>query len=170
MKKLFLISLLFLLVQTTFAQTKTITGTVKNKADGIPIPGVTVLIKGTTTSSVTNLDGKYAIVAEPSDILVFSYIGYETRELKATSSSLNLTLTQGAESLKEVTVTGAFGINRPKEALGYATQGVKGDEISDTQRENFVNALQGRIAGLTVTSTSGSPGASPPLHLEGVTR
>ena len=168
MKKLFLISLLFLLVQTAFAQTQTITGTVKNKADGIPIPGVTVLIKGTTKSSVTDLDGKYAIVAAPTDVLVFSYIGFETKELKATSSTINLNLSEGAESLKEVTVTGAFGINRPKASLGYATQGVKGADIADTQRENFVNALQGRIAGLTVTSTSGSPGASAAIQLRGV--
>ena len=168
MKKLFLISLLFLLVQTTFAQTQTITGTVKNKADGIPIPGVTVLIKGTTKSSVTDLDGKYAIVAAPTDVLVFSYIGFETKEFKATSSTINLNLSEGAESLKEVTVTGAFGINRPKASLGYATQGVKGADIADTQRENFVNALQGRIAGLTVTSTSGSPGASAAIQLRGV--
>ncbi|MGO4820551.1 MULTISPECIES: SusC/RagA family TonB-linked outer membrane protein [unclassified Flavobacterium] len=168
MKKLFLISLLFLLVQTAFAQTQTITGTVKNKADGIPIPGVTVLIKGTTKSSVTDLDGKYAIVAAPTDVLVFSYIGFETKEFKATSSTINLNLSEGAESLKEVTVTGAFGINRPKASLGYATQGVKGADIADTQRENFVNALQGRIAGLTVTSTSGSPGASAAIQLRGV--
>jgi TonB-linked SusC/RagA family outer membrane protein len=168
MKKLFLISLLFLLVQTAFAQTQTITGTVKNKADGIPIPGVTVLIKGTTKSSVTDLDGKYAIVAAPTDVLVFSYIGFETKEFKATSPTINLNLSEGAESLKEVTVTGAFGINRPKASLGYATQGVKGADIADTQRENFVNALQGRIAGLTVTSTSGSPGASAAIQLRGV--
>ncbi|EIA08740.1 SusC/RagA family TonB-linked outer membrane protein [Flavobacterium frigoris] len=168
MKKLFLISLLFLLVQSAFAQTKTITGTVKNKADGIPIPGVTVLIKGTTKSSITDFDGKYSIGAEPTDLLVFSYIGFETKEIKATSPSINLTLSEGAESLKEVTVTGAFGINRPKASLGYATQGVKGTDIADTQRENFVNALQGRIAGLTVTSTSGSPGASAAIQLRGV--
>lgn len=168
MKKLFLISLLFLLVQNAFAQTKTITGTVKNKADGIPIPGVTVLIKGTTKSSVTDFDGKYSIVAEPTDLLVFSYIGFETKELKATSPSININLSEGAESLKEVTVTGAFGINRPKASLGYATQGIKGADIADTQRENFVNALQGRIAGLTVTSTSGSPGASAAIQLRGV--
>ncbi|NGY37195.1 SusC/RagA family TonB-linked outer membrane protein [Flavobacterium sp. XN-5] len=168
MKKLFLISLLFLVVQATFAQTKTITGTVKNKADGIPIPGVTVLIKGTTKSGVTDLDGNYAIAASPSDVLVFSYIGFETKELKVTGSTLNLTLSEGAETLKEVTVTGAFGINRPKASLGYATQGVKGDDIADTQRENFINALQGRIAGLTVTSTSGAPGASAAIQLRGV--
>ncbi|MEZ7499578.1 SusC/RagA family TonB-linked outer membrane protein [Flavobacterium sp. Arc3] len=168
MKKLFLISLLFLFVQTTFAQTKTITGTVKNKADGIPIPGVTVLIKGTTKSSITDLDGNYTINASSTDALVFSYIGFETKELKVTGSKLNLTLSEGAETLKEVTVTGAFGINRPKASLGYATQGVKGDEIADTQRENFINALQGRIAGLTVTSTSGAPGASAAIQLRGV--
>lgn len=168
MKKLYVISLLFLLVQTAFAQTRTITGTVKSQSDGIPIPGVTVLIKGTSQSTVTDLDGNYKITASSTDIIVFSYLGFDSKELKASNSPININLSEGAESLKEVTVTGAFGINRPKASLGYATQGVKGADIADTQRENFVNALQGRIAGLTVTSTSGSPGASAAIQLRGV--
>ncbi len=86
MKKLFLISLLVLFVQVTFGQTKTITGTVKNKADGIPIPGATVLIKGTTKSSITDFDGNFSIAASSEQILSFSYIGFETKEIKVTGS------------------------------------------------------------------------------------
>ena len=168
MKKLLLISFLFFLVQATFAQTKTITGTIKNNADGIPIPGATVLIKGTTKSSVTDMDGKYLINASPADVLVFSYMGFTTKELKATGSTINVSLQESVESLKEVTVTTSFGIKRAKASLGYATQSVKGEDLADTQRENFANALQGRIAGLTVTSTSGAPGASAAIQLRGV--
>lgn len=167
MKKLFLISLLFLLTLSAVAQTKTITGTVKNEADGIPIPGVTVLIKGTTNSSITDFDGKYAIMAVSSDVLVFSYIGYDTKNVKITGTSINVVLTEGTEVLQEV-VIGALGIGRSKPSIGYATQSVKGNEIADTQRENFVTALQGRVAGLTVTSTSGAPGSSAAIQLRGV--
>ena len=168
MKKLFLISLLFLFVQTTFAQTKTITGTVKNKADGIPIPGVSVLIKGTTKSTVTDMDGKYLINASPSDVLIFSYIGFENKELKVSGESMNITLVESIESLKEIVIIGSLGRTLDKSSLGYSAQAVKGQEIADTQRSNFANALQGRIAGLTVTSTTGAPGASAAIQLRGV--
>ena len=168
MKKLFLISLLFLFVQTTFAQTKTITGTVKNKADGIPIPGVSVLIKGTAKSGVTDMDGKYLINASTSYVLVFSYMGFETKELKVTGESMNVTLVESIESLKEIVIVGSLGRTLDKSSLGYSAQAVKGQEIADTQRSNFANALQGRIAGLTVTSTTGAPGASAAIQLRGV--
>jgi TonB-linked SusC/RagA family outer membrane protein len=168
MKKLFLISLLFLLVQTSFAQTKAINGTVKNKADGIPISGVTVLVKGTTKSSVTDFDGKYAIMAVPSDILIFSYIGFETKELKVTGTTLNIVLSEGSQNLKEVVIMGSMGRSLNKSSLGYAAQSVKGEEIADTQRANFANALQGRVAGLTVTSSTGAPGSSAAIQLRGV--
>jgi TonB-linked SusC/RagA family outer membrane protein len=168
MKKLFLISLLFLLVQTSFAQTKAINGTVKNKADGIPISGVTVLVKGTTKSSVTDFDGKYAIMAVPSDILIFSYIGFETKELKVTGTTLNIVLSEGSQNLKEVVIMGSMGRSLDKSSLGYAAQSVKGEEIADTQRANFANALQGRVAGLTVTSSTGAPGSSAAIQLRGV--
>jgi len=100
MKKLFRISLLFLLVQTAFAQAQTITGTVKNKADGIPIPGVSILIQGTTKGSVTDLDGKYSISASAGQTLVFSYIGFETKVVKITKEQiLNVDLSESASQL-----------------------------------------------------------------------
>lgn len=168
MKKLFLISLLFLLVQTTFAQTKTITGTVKNKADGIPIPGVSVIIQGTKKSGVTDFDGKFSISGASSDILIFSFMGFETKEIQVTGSSMDVFLSENIESLKEVVITGSLGRTLDKSSLGYSAQAVKGQEIADTQRANFANALQGRIAGLTVTSTTGAPGASAAIQLRGV--
>jgi TonB-linked SusC/RagA family outer membrane protein len=168
MKKLFLISLLVLFVQVTFGQTKTITGTVKNKADGIPIPGATVLIKGTTKSSTTDFDGNYSISISSGQILSFSYIGFETKEIQVTGSSMNVVLNESVESLKEVVIIGSMGRTLDKSSLGYSAQAVKGQEIADTQRANFANALQGRIAGLTVTSTTGAPGASAAIQLRGV--
>lgn len=168
MKKLFLISLLFFLAQITFAQTKTITGTVKNKIDGIPIPGASVIIKGTNNSSITDFDGKFAINATSSDILSFSYIGFETKEVKVTGPSMNVVLTEGVQSLKEVVIVGSMGRTLDKSSLGYSAQAVKGQEIADTQRANFVSALQGRVAGLTVTNSTGAPGASTAIQLRGV--
>lgn len=157
MKKILLFSLLFFVVQITFAQTKTITGTVKNKVDGIPIPGVTILIKGTKTSTVTDFDGKYSIKANTNDVLSFSYIGYETKDVKAENAETNVSLSESVQTLNNVTVVGSMGIVRNKSSLGYSVQEVKGKDIADTQRPNFANALQGRVAGLTVTSSTGAP-------------
>lgn len=168
MKKLFLVSLLVLFVQVTFGQTKTITGTVKNKADGIPIPGASVLIKGTANGSTTDIDGNYSIAASSGQILSFSYIGFETKEIRVTGSSMDVALTESVESLKEVVIIGSMGRTLDKSSLGYSAQAVKGQEIADTQRANFANALQGRVAGLTVTSSTGAPGASTAIQLRGV--
>ena len=103
MKKLFLISLLFLFVQTTFAQTKTITGTVKNKADGIPIPGVSVVVLGTNNGSISDIDGRYSITASLGQTLSFSYVGFTTTTVKVTESttSVNLSLTEELKALNE---------------------------------------------------------------------
>jgi len=168
MKKKNLIFLLFLFgTLLSYSQNITIKGKITD-ANGYSLPGANIAVKGTNDQSSSGGDGSFVIKAQNGAILVISYIGYETKEVKATGASLNVVLNEGAQTLKEVTVTGALGINRPKAALGYATQGVKGNDIADTQRENFVNALQGRVAGLTVTSTSGSPGSSAAIQLRGV--
>jgi TonB-linked SusC/RagA family outer membrane protein len=168
MKKLFLISLLFIFVQTTFAQTKTITGTVKNKADGIPIPGVTILIKGTTKSSVTDLDGNYTINASSADALVFSYIGFETKELKVTEKTTNLSINLSEElnTLNEVVVLGST-VRVTRKELGNAVTSLKAEELNQAKAVDLSSALQGKIAGAQVSQNSGDPAGGFSIKLRG---
>ncbi len=152
----------------SFAQSKTITGTVTSASDKIPLPGVSVAVKGTTRGTVTGVDGKFTISAEPKDVLVFSFIGMKTMQYPvASASNIDVALVTDAKSLDEVVVT-ALGIKQEKKALGYAITEVKGSAVAQTQRENFVNSLAGRVAGVEVTSTSGLPGSSSSIMIRGV--
>ncbi|KQR71994.1 SusC/RagA family TonB-linked outer membrane protein [Pedobacter sp. Leaf176] len=165
-KKLLLIFIgTFLLLAQAFAQQITVTGKVTS-SDG-PIPGVSIRVKGTTIVAQTTGDGNYSIKALRTDVLQFSYIGYKGQEKAVNGNAiLNVTLTTDASDLEEVVVT-AFGITRDKKALGYSAQTVKGTDIAQTQRDNFINALQGRVAGATITPTNGTPGASSQIIIRG---
>lgn len=168
MKKKNLILLLFFLgILTSFSQNITVKGKVSDPS-GNSLPGANIAVKGTNEQSSTGGDGTFTIKAQKGDVLVFSFIGFENKEIKVTGTSINAVMSEGPQALKEVTVVTSLGIGRNKGSLGYAVQGVKGTDIAETQRENFINALQGRIAGLTVTSTSGAPGASAAIQLRGV--
>ncbi len=105
-------------------------------------------MKGTKNSTSTGMDGDYTIIAPNGAVLEFSFIGFESKEIKVTGSSLNIVLNESSQSLKEVVIVGSMGRTLDKSSLGYSAQAVKGQEIADTQRSNFANALQGRIAGL----------------------
>ena len=165
---LFFLGILFCVAQAV-AQSKTITGKVVAAEDGLPLPGVSVKIKGTTTGTQTNPQGTYSINAGVGQTLVFSFIGTTAQEIRVgTAITINVQLKQDAQSLKEVTVTTGFGVSQNKRDLTSPVQTVKGADIQQTQRENFLNALQGRVAGATVTSTSGNPGASSSIVLRGV--
>ncbi|MCG9791833.1 SusC/RagA family TonB-linked outer membrane protein [Flavobacterium algicola] len=168
MKQNYLIVLLFFAgLFMTYSQSITVKGIVKDN-NGIPTPGVNILVKNTKIVFVTGIDGDFQGKAEVGNTLVISSIGFETKEVKVTGPSLTIVLNESSQMLNEVTVTGALGITRAKSSLGYSTQSISGADIADTQRENFVNSMQGRIAGLTVTSTSGSPGSSASVQLRGV--
>ncbi len=148
-----------LVVQITFAQERTITGTVVDE-DGLPLPGVTVLIKGTNTGTQTDFDGNYSITASQGDVLVYSFIGMQTSEYTVgNNDTIDVTLTTDSSQLDEVVVT-ALGIEREKKSLGYATQEVDGSEVSDVPTQNFVNSLSGKVAGLKVSSTGTLGGSS----------
>ena len=142
---------LALLVQISFAQEKTVTGKVSD-ASG-PLPGVTVIIKGTQIGSQTDFDGIYSITANSGAILVFSYVGMESIEQTVgTSNVMNVTMQESAEALEEVVVT-ALGIRREKRSLGYSTQEVKGEEVNTIKDPNFINSLSGKVAGIDVQGT-----------------
>ncbi len=133
----------------------------------MPLPGVSVLIKGTKTGTQTDFDGKYSIKASTSQILVFSYIGMKTQEIAASSSVINVKLADDSVELESVVITTALGIKREKKSLGYSAQDVKGEIINEGGATNAVSALSGNIAGLQVTAPS-SMGGSTRVILRGV--
>lgn len=155
----------FLFAMQTMAQQITVTGKVTSAEDGLPIPGASVKVKGTTNAVQTSPAGLYTIKAKPGDVLQFSYLGFVTKE-QAAASVVNVALGADSKALNEVVVT-AFGIERSKRSLAYDTQTVKGTDLAQTQRENFINALQGRVAGVTITPTNGTPGASSSIIIRG---
>ena len=167
-KKLRLIPLIIILfAQFSFAQSRVIKGIVSSSADNSPLPGVNILIKGTNNATSTGFDGSYTINAENQSILVFTFLGFAPKEVVVTNGKIDVSLREEAQALKEV-VVGALGVKKSRASLGYATQTVSGKEIADTQRSNFITSLQGRVAGMNVTSSSGAPGASAAIQLRGI--
>lgn len=169
MKKKLLLLVLgsFLLFADLFAQQKTITGKVTSSDDGLPIPGVSVKVKGTQAVTQTNSTGLFSIQSKAGDVLIFSYIGMVPQEKTVGSTmTVNAVLKPDDKSLNEVVVT-AYGIERNAKSLGYSTPKVTGDEVTNTGRENFINGLAGRVPGLSVNPTSGDPGASSQIVLRG---
>ena len=164
--------LLFLLVFTTicaFAQ-QSISGVVvdQNKE---PLIGVSVSVKGsTTTVTITDMDGKFSFSSVPaSATLVFSYVGMKTQEQKITPSTsvLNITMQSNSLAIEEVVVT-AMGIRQEKKRMNFAVQSVNADNLTENKSANFVNALQGKIAGLSVTNSSGSPNSGTQVIIRGI--
>lgn len=151
----------------SFAQERTVTGKVTNDV-GAPLAGVSVVIRGRSIGTTTNNDGNYSIRASTGQILQFRFIGTAPEERTiGTSDVINVQLRRVASSLDAVVVT-ALGQTTAQRALGTAQQMVNGDEIAQTQRENFINSLQGRVAGVEVTSSSGVPGASTMITVRGI--
>jgi TonB-linked SusC/RagA family outer membrane protein len=149
------------------AQTKTVTGTVSSDKDGDPVAGVTVTNKKTKKYSMTNSSGYYSLAASEGDELEFSSVGYVKKTLTVRGDGrINVTLAVNTRQESEVVVT-AMGIKKDKRGLGTASQNIDGMEVSETQHSNFFNALTGKVAGATVTPTSGAPGASSQLVLRG---
>lgn len=156
----FLVLLLVLVAQLSFAQERAVSGTVSDNA-GMPLPGVSVLVKGTKAGTQTDFDGKFSIKASSSQVLVFSYIGMKTQEVAASSSVINVKLSGDAQELESVVVTTALGIKREKKSLGYATQEVKGSDLrSGTSSGNFLNELSGKAAGVNITRNSNFGGST----------
>jgi len=146
---------------------KTVTGTVTSE-QGTPMAGVSVVIKGTSRGTSTNSDGNYSVRAAEGDILVYRLIGNAPQERTVGADNvINVQLRRVATQLDEVVVT-ALGQTTAQRALGTAQQSVQGADIANTQRTNFINALQGRVAGVEVISTSGVPGSSSSITIRGV--
>ena len=148
--------LLALVVQISFAQEQIlVTGTVTDDS-GLPLPGVNVLIKGTTRGVQTDFDGNYSLEASPGEVLVFSYLGMQTVEYTFQSNPrIDVVLEPDAAQLEEVVVT-ALGIRREERALPYAAQTVNAEELNITQGTNIKSALAGKVAGVQINAQAGS--------------
>lgn len=160
--------LLVLLVQVTFAQQRTITGTVTDEG-GLPLPGVNIIKQGTSTGVQTDFDGEYSIQASTGDVLVFSFIGLTTaRFTVGASNQIDVTLTADSAQLDEVVVT-ALGVRSAPRSLSYAVETVNAEEIENTGETNLVNSLASKAAGVSVVSASGSVGAASNIRIRGNT-
>ena len=146
---------------------RTIKGTVSDEY-GEPLIGVSVLVQGTTTGTITDIDGNYTLeILNDEAVLEFSYIGYQKISLRvAGASSFNIIMKEDAQQLNEVVVT-AMGMERKEKSLTYATQQVKGDELMKVQDANFVNALSGKASGVTITPSAGGAGGASKILLRG---
>ncbi len=147
-----------------FVQAQQVSGTVKDAATGDPLPGASVVVKGTSTGTSTNFDGEFSIPANNGDVLVFSYIGFITQEVTVSSSVVNVNLREDAQQLDEVVVIG-YGTTTVKDATGS----VAAVTTEDFNQGNIVtpdNLLQGRVAGVNITS-NGGPGAGSQIRIRG---
>jgi len=168
MKRLFLfLTGISLLAAPARAQDQPVTGKVTTEG-GTPMSGVQVVIKGTTTGVLTNGEGVYSIRARTGQVLQYRFIGHGPVERTVGAERvINVSLRRVASQLDAMVVT-ALGETVNKRGIGTSQQSVAGPDIAQTQRENFINALQGRVAGVEVTSTSGVPGASSSITIRGV--
>ena len=143
-------------------------GTVTDQQDGGPLPGVNVLVKGTSNGTVTDVEGKYQInVPNEDDVLLFSSIGYTTQEVAVNGrTTLDIMLTEETQALNEVVVT-AFGLERKRESLAYSVTEVRGEEFTQARETNLANALTGKIAGVNATSMASGPGSSSRVVIRG---
>ncbi len=148
------------------AQEKEITGTVTDES-GIPLPGVSVLIKGTTSGTQTDFNGNYNLAVNLGDIVVFSYIGMTTQEITVGDNSvIDISLKEDSEVLEEVIVT-AQGIKREKKALGYAVSTVESQEIEDRPEGDVGRILRGKASGVQITQQSGLSGSATNINIRG---
>ena len=162
--KLLFLFLLLLFSITAFSQT--ITGTVTD-ADKKPVSNVTVLVKGTTRSTLTNEAGKFTVNASGTEVLVFTSVGFISQEVAlGGKQTLEVSLVTDSRTMEEVVVT-ALGINKRSRGLGYSATNVKPDELTVTRTPNPINALEGKIAGVNVSSLGTGPGGTSKVRIRG---
>ena len=173
MKKHLLHSIFFLLLvfagNLAYSQTRTLAGTVTAKDDGLPIPGVTVSVKGTTVGTQTAGDGKYSLkIAAGAKTLVFRFIGYKTLEVPITSlNNVSVALSSDFTELNEVVVTGS-GVATSKAKLGISVESVSGKSLAATPQASVDQGLVGKIPGAEISSVDGTPGARANIILRGI--
>ena len=145
----------------------TVTGTVISAEDGLPVIGASVLEKGTSNGTITDFDGIYELTVADDAVLVFSYVGLTSQELKVTGPKMDVTLQGDAIAMEEVVVT-AMGVVQEKKRLNFAVQNIGGEALTENKSANFVNSLQGKIAGVSVTTAGGSPNSGSQIIIRGI--
>jgi ferric enterobactin receptor len=167
--KALLVLLLLQITQLSFAQEKVISGVVLGDEDNAPLKDVTVSVKGTNSATKTNQVGYFSLKAQKNQVLVFTFVDYVRKEVVVgDNNQINVKLVQLQKQLGEVVVS-AYGIKKNRREAGTPMQEIKGEDVADTRRENFMTALSGRIPGLMVSTSSGAPGASTQIMLRGAT-
>jgi TonB-linked SusC/RagA family outer membrane protein len=160
----FLVLLLALFSQIVLAQEKTATGIVTD-ANGLPLPGVNIVVKGTSKGVQSDFDGKFKITYKDGATLVFSFLGMETKEIVA-RGDMKVKLNDGSVSLGEVVVQTALGVKRQKKALGYSTSNVSAKELTEVNNINVFESLSGKVAGIDITAPA-QVGASSKVIIRG---
>lgn len=164
---LFFVALTLLFSINLFSQENTVTGKVVDE-NGVPMIGVTIQLDGTNTGTTTDFDGMYSINASQGNTLIFSFIGYVTQKLAVTGATLNVTMQPDENALNEVVVT-AFGIERETRSLGYSVTKVEAEDINLAGNTNALAGIQGRVAGVQISQTSGSSGGGVDILIRGMT-
>ncbi len=161
----FLVLLVVLVAQITFAQERVVSGVVSDNA-GLPLPGVSVLVKGTKSGTQTDFDGKYTIKATSSQVLIFSYIGMKTQEVTASSASVNVKLASDSEQLSEVIIN-TLGVEVKKASKTSSSSKVKGEVITSSGETSLLKALTGKASNVNIVSNSGDPGSGAYIQIRG---
>lgn len=156
---------LMFIASHVYAQTRTITGTVTEKDEGGPLPGVSVTIKGTKTGTQTNAQGKFTISASNGQSLVFTSVGYLTKTIEVTGATINLVMESNQTQLADVMVIG-YGTQTRRDNVGSVAQ-IKGGAVAEQPVQNFEQALGGRAAGVQVTMANGVSNTPPVIHIRG---
>lgn len=147
-------------------QQANVSGVVKD-SNGEPLPGVNVVVKGTSNGVITDIDGKFQLNAPQDAILVVTYIGYVKQEVRVKGGELQIRMVEDSQTLSEVIVTGVAA-GTPKQKLGFSIDKVSADKLLKVPATDAATALQGKVAGLKITKTSGAPGSESDIQLRGV--
>ena len=167
MKKQLLLLLFSFFALVGFSQ-RVVTGTVTSAEDNEPVIGASIMVKGTTQGVTTNIDGKYSIKVNDNAVLTFSYVGMNPVTVNVgTKSVVNVTMQSSSQTLDEVVVT-AMGVKAEKKKLNFAVQSLNADEVTAGQSANFVNSLQGKVSGVQVANSGGSPNAASQIQIRAI--
>ena len=168
MRKLIILIAFFSVNNILYAQNLNISGVVTDAVTGETLPGVNVVVKNSSKGDVTDFDGNYKISEVPKgSILVFSYLGFQTKELSVEQEVINVALDESSETLNEIVIVG-YGSQR-KELVSGSFSSLSAEKIAETNPTRIEEALTGSAAGVQVTANSGSPGASLNIRIRGIT-
>ncbi|AEH00273.1 SusC/RagA family TonB-linked outer membrane protein [Lacinutrix sp. 5H-3-7-4] len=160
--------LLAFVVQLSFAQEKTISGTISDET-GLPLPGVNIVVKGTSNGTQTDFDGNYSISTSTGSVLTYTFVGYKTvTKTVGSASAISFGMEIDAQAIEEVVIEGAYDIKRTKPTTTTAIQTVSAETIDTRPNASLVQTLQGQAAGLNITTNSGQPGGDSEINLRGV--